>query len=38
VGLENEFGVEVDPESVVVDDFRTVASILAIVWAAPGAE
>jgi acyl carrier protein len=38
VGLENEFGVEVDPESVVVEDFRTVASILAIVWAAPGSE
>ncbi len=38
VALENEFGVEVDPESVVVEDFRTVASILAIVWAATGSE
>jgi acyl carrier protein len=34
VGLENEFGVEVDPEAVTMEDFRTVASILAIVWAA----
>lgn len=38
VGLENEFGIEVDPESVRVEDFRTVASILAIVWAAPSEE
>jgi acyl carrier protein len=34
VGLENEFGIEVDPETVTTEDFRTVASILAIVWAA----
>lgn len=34
VGLENEFGIEVDPESVSAEDFRTVASMLAIVWAA----
>lgn len=34
VGLETEFGIEVDPETVAAEDFRNVSSMLAIVWAA----
>ena len=39
VGLEAEFGVQIDPEHVALEDFRSVTSIAAVVWsAAPGGD
>jgi acyl carrier protein len=34
VALETEFGVEIDPEPVKMEDFRTVSAIAALVWGA----